>query len=98
MPVDTQRLAQLRDRQRQAMSVDDDTILSDAEITELVGLERQHAFEQSEIRATARREVEQRKAEAERQERRNATALPYRRPSSLPGRGLDAIRKGLGHG
>ena len=98
MSVDTQRLAQLRDRQRQAMAVDDDTILSDAEITELVSLERQHEAEQSEIRATARREVEQRKIEAERQERRNATALPYRRPSSLPGRGLDAIRKGLGHG
>lgn len=97
MSVDPKRLQQLRDRQRQAMSADDDTIMTDSEVDELVALERQHATELSEIRATARREAEQRKVEAERQERRSATALPYRRPSSLPGRGLDLIAKGLGH-
>ncbi|CUW39787.1 conserved protein of unknown function [Magnetospirillum sp. XM-1] len=97
MPVDTQRLQWLRDRQRQAMSADDSTIMTDGEVDELVTMERQDAAEKEEIRATARREAEQRKAEAEQQQRRNANALPYRRPPSLPGRGLDLIKSGLDH-
>ncbi|WP_043745690.1 hypothetical protein [Paramagnetospirillum magneticum] len=84
------------------MSADDVTVISDDEVDELVAMERQiaaDAAEKEEIRAAARREAEQRKVEAERQERRNTlgNAAPYRRPSSLPGGGLDLIRKGLGH-
>jgi len=96
MSVDIQRLTQLRDR-AQSARCDDHTVLSDAEVDELIGLERQHAAEQAEIRATARQAAEQRQAEVERQQRRAANAAPYTRPSSRQGRGLDLIAKGLGH-
>lgn len=98
MSVDlSPRLLWLRDRQRQAMSADDVTVMSDAEVDELIAMERQHETEQSSIRATARWEAEQRQAEAERQQRRAANATPYSRPSSRPGRGLDLIKSGLDH-
>ncbi|WP_096702261.1 hypothetical protein [Magnetospirillum sp. 15-1] len=94
MSADIQRLRQLRER-AQSARCDDHTTMTDAEVDELIALERLHAAEQAGIRVTLRQEAEQRKTEAERQERRNATALPYRQPSSRPGRGLDLITRGL---
>lgn len=96
MSVDTLRLQHLRSLSQVARCDDHAATMTDAEVDELVSLERQHAAEQSAIRAEARQEAEQRKQDAQK-EAAASIAAPYsNRPSSRM-TGLDLIHKGLGH-
>jgi hypothetical protein len=97
MPADIVRLQQLRSLAQHARC-EDNVSMTEAEIDELVALERQHEAEKAAIRAEARQQAEAR-SEAERQQiKRPALAAgPYvRRPSSRM-TGLELIRRGLGN-
>lgn len=99
MPTDILRLQQLRGLAQQARC-DDNVTMTDAEVDELVALERQHEADKAGIRAELRQQAEA-QAAADRQQQVKRPAVvgaPYaHRPSSRM-TGLDLIRKGLGDG
>jgi len=99
MSADMLRLQQLRSLSQAARCDDHAATMTDAEVDELVSLERQHAAEQSAIRTEARQEAEQRKVQEQQVAQKKAASVtsPYsNRPSSRMS-GLDLIHKGLGH-